>query len=883
MSELKRTQLYDVHVSAGATMVDFGGWEMPIQYPSGIIAEHLYTRQVCSLFDVSHMGRLLIEGPQRKEFLQHVLTSNVSALDLNMAQYCIIPNENGGAVDDAYLYLFQEDNYLLVVNAANIDKDLEHLNRALTGFDCTITNISDQWASIAVQGPKSKEMLMTLTGGVSPTKEPTKNSLGTVSLEGRQARIAKTGYTGEPLGYEVYVRSEDVVWLWNRLVELGARPAGLGARDTLRMEASFPLYGHEMGTAPDGTEIPIFAVPLAKFAVSFSAQKGDFIGRAALERQHQAFIRHMDRDFSDMSALPRRIAPIALLDRGVMRAGMEIYRGDKLVGWVTSGTMVPYFKTQGQGLSTVILEASGKRAIGLCYIDSDVLVDDTVEVDIRGKRLKAVIPARHMSVGAPPFARPLLYGEQEEVRTVAGGDRTGKALTLLHKAIENHVWRQEQCVNLIPSENTPSRAVRLLSGSDPACRYAEHKKILAFYEKEVFYYQGTKFIDQVERMLTEEMRAYFGCTEVETRTLSGQMSNMAVFSALMDWKNRFDRKNEAKRLGYVMNNHIIKGGHLSAQPMGALHDYIAIDPVTEKPAVVNFPVCRDNPYKMDVEETKKLIDRYRPELIIFGKSMVLHKEPVAQIRQFVDEQKIPTTIMYDMAHVLGLIGDHFQNPFQEGAEIVTGSTHKTFFGPQRGVIGVNYKEEDLKYGLWKTIESRTFPGSVSNHHLGTQLGMLMAAYEMNQFRDTYQSAIIRNAKSFARSLKSYGLDVVGDPAIDYTETHQVIVSVGYGEGAEIAERLEQNNVIVNYQATPDEEGFTASGALRMGVSEMTRFGFEEKDFDQLASLMADCILRGREIKADVEQLRARHTEMRYCFDDAAINDALEQLAGKLDI
>lgn len=883
MSELKRTQLYDVHVAAGATMVDFGGWEMPIQYPSGIIAEHLYTRQVCSLFDVSHMGRLLVEGPQRKEFLQHVLTSNVSALDLNMAQYCIIPNENGGAVDDAYLYLFQEDSYLLVVNAANIDKDLEHLNRALAGFDCTITNISDQWASIAVQGPKSKEMLMTLTGGVSPTKEPTKNSLGTVSLEGRQARIAKTGYTGEPLGYEVYVRSEDAVWLWNRLVELGARPAGLGARDTLRMEASFPLYGHEMGTAPDGSEIPIFAVPLAKFAVSFSAQKGDFIGRAALERQHQAFIRHMDRDFSDLSPLPRRIAPIALLDRGVMRAGMEIYRGDKLVGWVTSGTMVPYFKTQGEGLSTVILEASGKRAIGLCYIDSDVLVDDTVEVDIRGKRLKAVIPARHMSVGAPPFARPLLYGEQEEVRTVAGGDRTGKALSLLHKAIENHVWRQEQCVNLIPSENTPSRAVRLLSGSDPACRYAEHKKILAFYEKEVFYYQGTKFIDQVERMLAEEMRAYFGCTEVETRTLSGQMSNMAVFSALMDWKNRFDRKNEAKRLGYVMNNHIIKGGHLSAQPMGALHDYIAIDPVTEKPAVVNFPVCRDNPYKMDVEETKKLIDRYRPELIIFGKSMVLHKEPVAEIRRFVDEQRIPTTIMYDMAHVLGLIGDHFQNPFQEGAEIVTGSTHKTFFGPQRGVIGVNYKEEDLKYGLWKTIESRTFPGSVSNHHLGTQLGMLMAAYEMNQFRDAYQSAIIRNAKSFARSLKSYGLDVVGDPAIDYTETHQVIVSVGYGEGAEIAERLEQNNVIVNYQATPDEEGFTASGALRMGVSEMTRFGFEEKDFDQLASLMADCILRGREIKADVEQLRARHTEMRYCFDDAAINDALEQLAGKLDI
>ena len=589
----------------------------------------------------------------------------------------------------------------------------------------------------------------------------------------------------------------------------------------------------------------------------------------------------MDRDFSDMSGLPRKIAPIALLDRGVMRAGMEIYQGDKLVGWVTSGTMVPYFKTEGEGLSTVILEASGKRAIGLCYIDSDILEDDTVEVDVRGKRLKAVIPARHMSVGAPPFARPLLYGAEEDVHGVGSGDRAPKVLELLKKALENHEWRQEQCINLIPSENTPSRAVRLLSGSDPACRYAEHKKILAFYDKEVFYYQGTKFIDEVERLLVEEMRAYFGCTEVETRTLSGQMSNMAVFSALMDWKNRVDRKSEAKRLGYVMNNHIIKGGHLSAQPMGALHDYIAIDPVTEKPAVVNFPVCADNPYKMDVEETKKLIDRYRPELIVFGKSMVLHREPVAEIRRFVDEQNIPTTIMYDMAHVLGLIGDHFQNPFAEGAEIVTGSTHKTFFGPQRGVIGVNYKEDDLKYGLWKTIESRTFPGSVSNHHLGTQLGMLMAAYEMNQFRDVYQKAVIDNAKSFARSLKAHGLDVAGDPAIGYTETHQVIVSVGYGEGPDIAERLERNNIVVNYQATPDEEGFTASGALRMGVGEMTRFGFEAADFDRLAGLMADCILRGKDVKEDVKKLRSEHLEMRYCFDDAEIDEALEQLAAKL--
>ncbi|NCC68901.1 MAG: glycine cleavage system protein T, partial [Clostridia bacterium] len=178
-------------------------------------------------------------------------------------------------------------------------------------------------------------------------------------------------------------------------------------------------------------------------------------------------------------------------------------------------------------------------------------------------------------------------------------------------------------------------------------------------------YQGTKFIDEVERALVAELRKYFCCTEVEARVISGQMSNVTVFSALMDFKNRLNRKQTPQRLGYILNNHIIKGGHLSAQPMGALHDYVAVDPETERPAVVNFPVCCDNLFKIDVEETKKVIERYKPEFIIFGKSMVLHKEPVREIRAFVDEQRINTTIMYDMAHVLGLVGPHFQKPFEE--------------------------------------------------------------------------------------------------------------------------------------------------------------------------------------------------------------------------
>lgn len=156
MSELKRTQLYEVHVQAGASMVDFGGWEMPIQYPSGIVAEHLYTRHACSLFDVSHMGRLLIEGPDRLAFLQHVLTSNVAGLEWNTAQYCIIPASDGSAVDDAYLYRFEEDRYLLVVNAANTAKDLAHLEQACRNYNCTITNITSDYAAIAVQGPKEQ-------------------------------------------------------------------------------------------------------------------------------------------------------------------------------------------------------------------------------------------------------------------------------------------------------------------------------------------------------------------------------------------------------------------------------------------------------------------------------------------------------------------------------------------------------------------------------------------------------------------------------------------------------------------------------------------------------------------------------------------------------
>ena len=883
MSELKRTVLYQTHLDAGATMVDFGGWDMPIQYPDGIVAEHLFCRRHCGIFDVSHMGRIDVEGPDMAAFLQYVLSSNVLALDLNQAQYCIIPDENGCAVDDAYLYRFEKDRYFLVVNAGNIGKDWAHLKKQAERFDVRLTNVSDQYAAIAVQGPESKKILMTLAGGRQLTVENVKNALGTLEMEGKPVRIAKTGYTGEPIGYELYCRSADARYFWDRLIALGAKPTGLGARDTTRMEAALPLYGHELGECGLGGEIPIYAVPLAKFAVSFAPEKGDFIGREALRKQFEAFKKIMNRDYSALADLPYRIQPVYLEGRGVLRKGFPVYckdawAGGRQIGYVTSGTMIPYYKTTGEGLDTVFTDETGKRSIGLAYMDSRVCQDFDIEIDIRGKRQPAKVVGYHIRQDAAPYVRPILPGVKPEAAAPSQDSYAEKVRNLFAAAERNHIWRQNECINLIPSENTQSRAVRMLSASDPANRYAEHKKQKAFYDAEIFYYQGTGFIASVEAMLVGEMKKFLGASQVETRVTSGQMSNTAVFSAMMDFKNRVDRKRTPQRLGWVMNNHIVRGGHLSAQPMGAFHDYVAIDPVTEKQMVVNFPVCEENPYKIDVEKTKLLLAQYKPELIIFGKSMVLYKEPVAEIRKFVDEQGIRTTIMYDMAHVLGLIGDHFQKPFEEGAEIVTGSTHKTFFGAQRGVIGVNYQPEDLKWGLWETIETRAFPGSVSNHHLGTLLGQLMAAYEMNAFRDEYQKAVMENAKHFARCLAYEGLDVAGDPKMDYTETHQVIVKVGYARGPEIAERLEANNIICNYQATPEEEGFSASGALRMGVNEMTRFGFGKDEFAQLAHLIAECVLHNACVKEEVKQLRAGHTDMRFCFSDVQTEELLQRFA-----
>ncbi len=879
MEQLLKTVFYEKHVGLGAQMVAFGGWEMPVQYETGIIQEHLNTRKKVGLFDVSHMGRFTIRGPAAREFLQHVLTNNAAALEVEEGQYTMIPDENGGAVDDAYLYRFVEDEYLLVVNAANREKDWNHLLAFSDKFDrVDMADRTMEMAMLSLQGPLAKEIMAGLIdGGMLP--EPLRNALSTVTINGRRVLVARTGYTGEPICFELFIERREALMIWDLLLKKGAGPVGLGARDTLRLEAGLPLYGHELGLDPEGRPIPIFACGLARFAVSFSPLKGEFVGRRPLAGQFEAYKKIVDRDYSLIERLPRLIQPVELLDKGIARAGAVVYRDARPVGYVTSGTMVPYWQSEGVGLSTVQSEDKKMRAIGLALVDSRLVEGDEVEIEIRGKKVKAVIVPYLLRNEAPPFSWSIRYAQlRRDRKTMRSDDQAVKNVrTLIEKAAANTVWRQKECVNLIPSEQSYSAMTRLLSIMDPVGRYAEHKPVKAFKEADIFYYQGTDFISEVECLLQAELKKYLDCTEVETRVISGQMANVAVFSAMVDYLNRADRKSEQRRIRKIMNNHIIKGGHLSAQPMGALRDFVMRDPVWEKPAVVNFPVLSENPYKIDTTACRELIARHRPELIILGKSMIIHREPVAEIRAIIDELELDCLLMYDMAHVLGLIGPYFQQPFKEGADIVTGSTHKTFFGTQRGIIAANVTQEDLLYDFWEAVQRRSFPGSLSNHHLGTLLGLLMAAYEMNHFKEDYQKAVLNNAKAFAKALKDCGLEVAGDPAISYTETHQVIINVGYAKGPEVARRLEDNHIILNYQAAPDEEGFTASGALRTGVQEMTRFGMTETDFGELARLMADVILRQKNVKDAVRAFRRRFLDLQYCFTGGEFDGLIQKL------
>ena len=459
-------------------------------------------------------------------------------------------------------------------------------------------------------------------------------------------------------------------------------------------------------------------------------------------------------------------------------------------------------------------------------------------------------------------------------------DFENKIKALLDKTVVNNNWRQRECINLIPSESTPSLLVKLCEISDPAGRYAEHRTMKG---NEVYFYQATDFIRDIEEEVRQELKQYFGCTNIELRPVSGNMANEVVFKGVVKFLNRDKQKDQPlRKMRAVINNDLTKGGHLSAQPMGALFNFVDDNLKSGKENVYHFPILKDNPYKTDTSNIEELINTVKPELIVFGKSMFIYREPVKLVSDIVRKMSPRPIVMYDMAHVLGLYGS-FQAPFAEGADVVTGSTHKTFFGTQRGVVAGNMAAGTGLDKLWIEIKSRAFPGSTSNHHLGTLLGLLLATYEMNQFKQELQTQIIKNARAFAKALHDRGIAVEGDPADGYTETHQVLFRVRqYGTGEEIARRLEDNNIITNYQALPDDESFIGSSGIRTGSQEMTRFGMKEKDFEQLAEYIADCVISNKPVKAEVAKFRQKFLTMQYCLPaDRSIELAAKVMASIL--
>lgn len=350
----KKTPLYDLHLELGGKIVPFAGYLLPVQYQTGVIKEHMAVRTACGLFDVSHMGEILIKGPDALSNLQRFLTNDFADMDIGRVRYSPICNERGGIVDDLIVYKFAQDEYFLVVNAANKDKDYAWFTQHAKG-DVEIIDLSDQYAQLALQGPRAKDILSKLTDA---DKLPTKyySFVPDLDVSGVPCLVSRTGYTGE-LGYELYCAPDKVVQLAKALLEAGADegliPCGLGARDTLRLEAGMPLYGHEMSD-----DITPFEVGLDFFV---KLDKEDFIGKQAL---------------LDLGEPQRVRAGLVLTDRGIAREGSDVYHEGRKVGVTTSGTLLPYTN----------------KASAMALVQKDIAQADTeVEIDVRGRRLKAKV------------------------------------------------------------------------------------------------------------------------------------------------------------------------------------------------------------------------------------------------------------------------------------------------------------------------------------------------------------------------------------------------------------------------------------------------------------------------------------------------------------
>jgi aminomethyltransferase len=350
---LRKTPLNATHRRLGAKMVDFGGWDMPVQY-SGLIDEHRTVRTAAGLFDVSHMGEIEVRGTQALDLVNYVATNDASKLAAGQAHYSGLLYEHGGFVDDILVHKVADDHYFLCVNASNQDKDYEHI-AAHNKFDCTVENAGNRYAQIAIQGPFGLKTLQKLTKTELDPIQYYHFKDGEVS--GTPSRIARTGYTGED-GFEIYIAPQEAGRIWDELLaageEFGIKPAGLGARNTLRLESKMALYGHEIHSTINPFD--------ADLAWIVKMKKGDFVGREALEKAKE-------------SGRKRKLVGFEMIGRGIGRDGYEVHVNSAAAGWVTSGGPAPTL---------------GKN-IGLCYLPTkEAEIGRTIHIMVRNQPVEAI-------------------------------------------------------------------------------------------------------------------------------------------------------------------------------------------------------------------------------------------------------------------------------------------------------------------------------------------------------------------------------------------------------------------------------------------------------------------------------------------------------------
>lgn len=413
----------------------------------------------------------------------------------------------------------------------------------------------------------------------------------------------------------------------------------------------------------------------------------------------------------------------------------------------------------------------------------------------------------------------------------SGGDAPSLLSPLRGLLDAQDAWRGST-LNLIASENVLSGAARSVLGGDLHHRYAEGHPGARYYE-------GTKYVDEIERQVEEACRRLFRCGFADVRPISGTVSNEAVFSKLVP------------RGATVIAHKVATGGHISHDRMGSLGKR------TEK--ILPWPVLADG-FTMDVDAAKALIAAEKPVMAVLGRSLILFPEPVAALREAATSAG--TRLVYDGAHVLGLVAaGEFQDPLGEGADVLTGSTHKTFFGPQRGLVLSRSTDADLL----KSIDRGVFPGATSNHHLFSLPALLVATLEMEAFGSAYAKAVIANARTLARALSRRGLPPAC-PDLGFTSSHQVALDVSaWGGGREVATRLSSEDVICNMNLMPGESGKNAMNpkGLRLGVQELTRFGMGAAEMDEVARLLDEAIVDRKPVAADVHRLRARFPTIQY--------------------